>query len=146
MGPAEVTPELMAAVAHKRVWAQDPEGSMARAKELCSAEDRVILIAYVEGKPVGMAEVQDYGQSVWRGFSVARLHNIQVDAACRRQGIGRKLFDAVVAWAAGRPHPGHLEWQASPAAIEFYRSLGLEPDYESDLKEYPFYDIDLRLR
>jgi GNAT superfamily N-acetyltransferase len=83
---------------------------------------------------------------VWRDFSVARLHNIQVDPEHRQQGIGRRLFDAAVAWAASRPHPGHLEWQASPAAVEFYRRLGFEPDYESDLKEYPFYDIDLRVR
>jgi len=61
-------------------------------------------------------------------------------------GIGRKLFEAIVAWAVARPHPGHLEWQASPPAVEFYRQLGFEPDYESDLKEYPFYDVDLRLR
>jgi GNAT superfamily N-acetyltransferase len=144
--PAEVTAELLGAVAHQRVWPQDPEGSLARACKLCVEEERAILIAYVEGKPVGLAEVQDYGQSVWRDFSVARLHGIQVESAYRQQGIGRKLFDAVVAWAAARPHPGHLEWQASPTAIEFYRRLGFEPDYESDLKEYPFYDIDLRMR
>jgi GNAT superfamily N-acetyltransferase len=102
-------------------------------------------MAYVEGRPVGIAEVQDYGQSVWRDFSVARLHNIQVDPEYRQRGVGRMLFEAAVAWAASRPHAGHLEWQASPAAVEFYRRLGFEPDYESDLKEYPFYDIDLRL-
>ncbi len=144
--PEEVTPELLGAVAHRRVWPKDPEGSMARARRLCAQEDRAILIAYVDGKPVGYAEAQDYGDSVWRDFSVARLHSIQVEAEYRRHGVGRKLFDAIVAWATARPHPGHLEWQASLPAVGFYRRMGFEPDYESDLKEYPFYDIDLRVR
>ena len=61
---------------------------MARARKLCAQEDRAILIAYVEGKPVGYAEAQDYGDSVWRDFSVVRLLPVAVAAD------GRNFFEA----------------------------------------------------
>lgn len=34
--------------------------------------------------------------------------------------------------------------QASPAAIPFYESLGLIPDYVTDVPDYPYFIVDFR--
>lgn len=92
--------------------------------------------AEVEGNLVGYAAVQDYGPH-WRTgdhHRIARFHDLQVAPGQRRQGAGRALVEAVVAWAERRVR--HLEWQAHhERAAGFYERLGYrgqpcpQPDY-----------------
>jgi GNAT superfamily N-acetyltransferase len=60
-----------------------------------------------------------------------------------RRGIGRSLFEAITKWCEGAGIT-ELQWQASPSAGPFYKSLGLVGDTKSDLEEYPFYEISFR--
>ena len=55
-----------------------------------------------------------------------------VDPGSRRQGLGRKLFDAVATWAAGQG-VDHLEMTvlaANREAADFWRALGFSPFIE----------------
>lgn len=110
--------------------------------------ERLLLIAITDSpnnpEIVGYAYAQDYGQHFRCDFTTGRLHDVFVLPEYRKQGVGRKLMDGVIAWARERPVPIILDWQASPAAISFYESLGFSPDYESDQKEYPAFHLDTR--
>jgi len=142
---AEVSASLLAVLSNPERWAADPEGCLARARAHASSDDRLILIAYEDADPAGMAEAQDYGTSVWRGFGVVRMHDLFVPAARRRLGIGRQLVRGVLEWAARRPDPGFIEWQASRRAVPFYEALGFAPDYVSDVPDFPYFVVDVRI-
>jgi GNAT superfamily N-acetyltransferase len=142
--PGEVSESLLAAVGHPKVWAADPDGCIARARAHADNDNRLIAIAYDGTQPVGAAEAQDYGTSIWRSNAVIRMHDLFVIPELRRQGIGRQLVNEVLTWARARPDAGFIQWQASKPAVPFYESLGLTPDYVSDVPDYPFFIIDLR--
>ena len=144
-----LTPDMVSEQA-LRVFAPDrrtegDDGRLLRGARLHAADDdRFIGIAYLDGEPVGMVEAQDYGTSLWRDFRIVRMHDVFVLTDRRRQGIGRALVAAVLRWAGARPDPGFVEWQASPAAVPFYESLGLTADYVTDVPEYPYFIVDFR--
>ncbi|MGI8916055.1 MAG: GNAT family N-acetyltransferase [Chloroflexota bacterium] len=57
------------------------------------------------------------------GRSSVRRTDLFVSPNCRRQGIGCRLFTAVLHWALVRG-ADWLEWQASAAPVPFYTHLG----------------------
>lgn len=142
--PAEVTDSLLAVLGHPDRWAADPQGCLERARTHAGRDDRLILIAYADAHPVGLAEAQDYGTSLWREFRVIRLHDLFVNPHRRRLGIGRQLVQDVLTWAAQRPDPGFIEWQANRRAVPFYEALGFTADYVSDVPDFPYFVVDLR--
>jgi len=143
--PELVTVELLGPFAPADRWAEAEAGSfLRRARMHAAADDRFIGVAFLDGEPVGAVEAQDYGTSLWRSFRIVRMHDLFVAPDRRRQGIGRELVAAALRWAGARPDPGFVEWQASPAAVPFYESLGLVPDYVTDVPDYPYFSVDLR--
>ncbi|WP_375425347.1 GNAT family N-acetyltransferase [uncultured Friedmanniella sp.] len=102
----------------------------------CHAGDRL----------VGYAAAQDRGTHVRTGdeHRTARLHDLYVDPAVRRQGLGRSLMAAVVDWAGGRVR--YLEWQAHETrSAPFYLRLGYRGD-PCPQPEYPTFEIDFGSR
>jgi ribosomal protein S18 acetylase RimI-like enzyme len=63
----------------------------------------------------------------------AYLSAAWIDPHCRRQGLGRRLVDEVVAWAESRGADHLRLWvdDTNPGAAEFYRALGFVPTGES---------------
>jgi GNAT superfamily N-acetyltransferase len=69
--------------------------------------------------------------STWKG-RMLYLEDLVVTEAARQQGIGRKLFDAVVA-EARRTGAHRMKWQVlewNEPAIEFYKKIGANLDPE----------------
>jgi GNAT superfamily N-acetyltransferase len=106
--------------------------------------DHCIVVAAAGACLVGYAWVQDYGPGLRREWSVARLHDLYVAPGWRRRGIGRALFAAVREWATRRGTVRYLEWQASRAALAFYRRLGFTGDTRSDLEAHPYFEVRLQ--
>ena len=109
-------------------------------------DDRFLLAVTdrVDGQLTGYLLAQDHGPGLRRSFTVGRIHDLFVRADSRLQGIARELMAAAATWAAERPLPMILDWQASPTSIEFYRGLGYEPDFRGDFDQYPEFSLDLR--
>lgn len=120
------------------------EEFVARYLRVLGRDDWALLVADDDGEVVGYALAQDYGPGLRRSFSTGRMHDLYVDPARRRHGVGRLLVDAVVAWCRTRPAPMILDWQARRDAVAFYDSLGLVGDTVGDAREYPAYSVDLR--
>jgi len=84
------------------------------------------FLAISGGKLLGMA-LGYYMYSTWKGLSVY-LEDLIVSEAHRRQGIGAKLFDQVVAYAREKK-AGKLVWQVldwNTPAMEFYKKYNAE--------------------
>lgn len=122
-----------------RPFADDEE----RFKERVAAK-RLLADHYIPGcligdQVVGYAWVHEYGVHIRTGHSTARLNDLIVSAEHRHLGVGRALFESVVAWAEDRGVKW-LQWQASTKAVGFYERLGLQGDPCPD-PEHPFYEI-----
>lgn len=106
-------------------------------------DPRWAAFGYDDGGLVGYAAVQDYGPHLRAGrVHHARLHDLYVDPANRRTGVGRALMAAVTTWASTRVR--HLEWQAHhERSAPFYEALGHQgapcpqPDYPTFEIEFP---------
>lgn len=120
------------------------EAFAARFRHILARDDWALLVAGDGARLAGYALVQDYGSGLRRDLSTARLHDIYVDEAARRRGVGRALMDAVTAWCRGRGVPMILDWQSRPDATGFYDALGLVGDPVGDNAAYPAYSIDFR--
>lgn len=95
-----------------------------------------VIGAFDGGRLVGYASLQDYGPHLRTGddHRIARLHDLWVDPAHRRCGVGSQLVDAATRWASARVR--YLEWQAHERrSAPFYERLGYhgnpcpQPDY-----------------
>jgi GNAT superfamily N-acetyltransferase len=143
--PELVSEQLLRPFASPDRWTEPQLGAfLGRARLHAAAGDRFIAVADADDAAVGMVEAQDYGTSIWRDFRIVRLHDVFVLPDRRRQGIGRELVGAALRWAGAQPDAGLVEWQASPAAVPFYESLGLTPDYVTDVPDYPYFIVDFR--
>lgn len=63
----------------------------------------------------------------------ARVGQLYVDPAHRRQYLGRRLIAAVAEWAAGHDGVSHMEMSVlatDAGALPFWRTLGFEPYIE----------------
>lgn len=88
------------------------------------------LVAEIEAKIVGIA-VYFPTYSTWKGRAL-HLEDLVVTQTERRKGIGRLLFDAIVA-VAQETKTQRLTWQVldwNHPAIEFYKTLNANFDGE----------------
>jgi GNAT superfamily N-acetyltransferase len=119
---------------------QSDEAARQRFAQISQSDDHYLPVVVDGGHYTGYGWAQDYGAHLRSGDRTARLHDLFVPSDRRRRGIGAALFTAVRAWAEGRGIR-YLEWQASPAAIPFYESLGYIGD-PCPQPEYPFFEIE----
>ena len=72
---------------------------------------------------------QQTGSRVLTDIKTLYIDDICVDAAARRQHVGRRLYDAVLdyARAAGCYNVTLNVWTCNPAAQAFYESCGMQP-------------------
>ncbi|WP_144121047.1 GNAT family N-acetyltransferase [Catellatospora sichuanensis] len=86
-----------------------------------------VLLAHVDGKPAGFASCS----LLWPAAVTTRsmyLKELFVVEGARRRGVARALIDDVIAAARGAGC-SRVEWTAdadNPAALEFYRAIGVE--------------------
>jgi GNAT superfamily N-acetyltransferase len=90
---------------------------------------------------VGLPEFIDLGRRV------ARLNHVLVAPERWRQGIGRRLVAAAVAWAAAAGYDAvALDTTAEQrGAIEFYRALGFREAGRTRFREWELVWFELRL-
>lgn len=112
-----------------------------RFERILGAGAECLPVAERDGRLVGYAWAHQGPVHLRAGRSVVRLNDLFVVPACRRRGVGRRLFAAVLDWATARG-TAWLEWQASLAAMPFYERLGHVGQPERD-PEHPFFEITL---
>lgn len=100
-------------------------------RERLAREESADFVATVAARIVGFisgrAEENQPDRLPERHATVGHLY---VDAAYRRTGIGRRLFEALAAWAREEEGISHFEMPvlvADPAARAFLESLGFTP-------------------
>lgn len=92
-------------------------------------ENLDILVAEADGKIVGFAclEYVDRPATPYRKPSrYCHISEFGVDEQCRRQGIGRAMFEEIKVRAAEKGYP-RIElnmWEFNETALKFYESLG----------------------
>lgn len=98
-------------------------------KKIIASDDSTILLAEVDGRPVGLAEVY-IREDKPSHHTVSRRHgylqNLAVTEKFRRQGVGDKLTDAAEMWARDK---GAVEmrldtWEFPEGPLEFYEKSG----------------------
>jgi ribosomal-protein-alanine N-acetyltransferase len=85
---------------------------------------RCLVVAEVEGRVAGFA----VGKVIGAGRDcLAELESVVVDAAARRGGVGRALFEAVMDWCRRQGATAiELEVRAGSVAVALYLRLGFE--------------------
>jgi len=85
------------------------------------SDNHLVLVASTGTQTVGFAAAEFVA---WNSRAI--LHHLYIDAAQRKQGVGKRLVAEVVQWAATTPARClWLETQnTNVPAIEFYESLG----------------------
>ncbi|MFW6162461.1 MAG: N-acetyltransferase family protein [Planctomycetota bacterium] len=113
---------------------RDPE-TVARSRDyvgsILADDDQALLLAEGDGEAVGLAhaamrESRDFPILVARRSAV--VENLVVAPAWRRRGVGRRLMDAVEAWAQERG-ASEIElnvWEFNRQAVGFYQVLGYQ--------------------
>ncbi len=89
------------------------------------------IVAEQEGRLVGMA-IYFFNYSTWQGRNGLYLEDLFVEPACRGAGLGKALLARLAAIAV-QQGCGRFEWSVldwNTPAIEFYQSLGAEPQLE----------------
>ncbi|MDP8932077.1 MAG: GNAT family N-acetyltransferase [Actinomycetota bacterium] len=98
---------------------------------LINDEDQVVLVADLEGEPVGYLWARELSRPENPFTKPARtlyVHHVVVHPDHRRCGIGRALFDFVEQEARERgvTRLGLDFWSFNDSAAHFFRSLGFE--------------------
>ncbi|MEJ6797057.1 MAG: GNAT family N-acetyltransferase [Flavobacteriales bacterium] len=104
------------------------------------------VVAEKEAEIIGMAFYY-YKYSTWKG-SCLYLEDLVVREACRKEGVGSKLFEAIIR-VAKLKKVKRMEWQVldwNEPAINFYNKYNAELDpewingrfYEKDLEGMEF--------
>ena len=67
--------------------------------------------------------------SVLKGVKTLYIDDLCVDESCRRKGVGKELYASALTLAKelGCHNLTLNVWSCNPTAVEFYKSLGLEP-------------------
>jgi GNAT superfamily N-acetyltransferase len=123
----------------------DAEGTARARYEVLMADPRWAIIGADQGVGlVGYAAVQDYGPHLRLGnlHRIARLHDLYVQPASRRLGVGTALMKSAQTWASA--HVRYLEWQAGQtSAAPFYERLGYHGN-SCPQPDFPTFVVDLQ--
>lgn len=122
----------------------DDEEFRRRCGELMVDDAWFLAVAEAGGGVVGYVAAQDFGPGLRASFTTGRIHDLFVDHATRRRGVGRLLMNSVIDWAHQRPHPMILDWQGTTGGVDFYETLGFTADRVGDHAEFPAFSLDLR--
>ena len=84
--------------------------------------ERKVIVAEQDGKLVGTASASPYQE---RKDELC-LFAMWVDPSVRRAGVGRRIVEAIFAWAATTPNRKIVLFvtEQNPAALALYRALG----------------------
>jgi GNAT superfamily N-acetyltransferase len=99
-----------------------------------------IVVAEIEQKLVGYAWAQSYGAHLRTTNVTARLNDLFVLPAYRKQGVAKGLLESVIVWAK-TSNVKYLQWQANKTSITFYERLGYVNIPDPD-PEHPFFEIE----
>jgi GNAT superfamily N-acetyltransferase len=107
----------------------DPETSRTVLKHVLTQADRHLLVAVLDGRVVGTADLAIVPNITHRGTPWGIIENVVVAGAARRRGAARALFGEIerLASAAGCHKVSLLSGKARAEAHSFYRSVGYEP-------------------
>jgi len=107
----------------------DLESSRAALERVRSHSDRHLLVAVLDGRVVGSADLVIVPNITHRGTAWGIVENVIVASATRRRGAARALFAEVerIARASGCHKVGLLSGKRRTDAHDFYRSVGYEP-------------------
>ena len=91
------------------------------------------------GKIVGHAfcmHQQTSGDNVLQDVKTLYIDDICVHEACRKQGVGRELYEYVLEYArtCGFYNVTLNVWSCNPGALKFYESLGMKP-YKTGMEQ-----------
>ncbi len=103
--------------------ARPPSEWRLSARRAAHGDDRIWLIAMDPDEPVGLV------QGRRRHPETLLLFSMWVDPMARRSGVGRRLIEALEAWARGWGAQQTVLWvmAGNDAAIRFYRDLDFIP-------------------
>ncbi len=106
----------------------DRETSSAALELTLSHPGRHLLVARLDGRVVGSADLTIVPNITHRGTPWGLVENVIVASSARRRGAGRALFAEIEsrARAAGCHKVGLLSGKHRPQAHHFYRSVGYE--------------------
>jgi GNAT superfamily N-acetyltransferase len=119
---------------------RDTETSRALFENYVHHPQHGIIVAESEQDLFGYAWAQSYGSHLRTSDVTARLNDLFVLLAYRRQGIAKGLLGAVIAWARGN-NVRYLQWQANKTSAAFYERLGHVSIPDPD-PEHPFFEIE----
>ena len=74
--------------------------------------------------------IQEHRQDpVFEDYTSLYIDDLCIDEACRRQGVGKALYDAAVKYAKMRKcyNVTLNVWTGNPGAVAFYEKLGMKP-------------------
>jgi GNAT superfamily N-acetyltransferase len=109
--------------------AGDPETSRAALERVLTQTGRHLLVAMLDGRVVGTADLAIVPNITHRGTPWGIVENVVVASASRRRGAARALFSEIerIARCAGCHKVGLLSGKGRVAAHRFYGSVGYEP-------------------
>lgn len=103
-------------------------------QQMLAHDASVAFVAEADGRVVGFLsggiEQNQPGRMPERHATIGYMY---VEPACRRQGVGRCLYEAMSEWAGRHGDIAHLEMvvpASDEEALPFWRSLGFRPFLE----------------
>jgi GNAT superfamily N-acetyltransferase len=107
----------------------DPETSRAALERVLVQPGRHLLVAMLDGRVVGTADLLIIPNITHRGTAWGIVENVVVAVGARRRGVARALFGEVerIARSAGCHKVSLLSGKHRPEAHQFYRSVGYDP-------------------
>ena len=100
--------------------------------QILENDETPVFVYISDGKVAGHAfcvHEETAGNSVLRDVKTLYIDDICVDENARGQGVGRALYEAVLAYARGKGcyNVTLNVWSCNPGAMAFYEKLGLVP-------------------
>ena len=98
-----------------------------------------VFVCERNGKIAGHAfcmHQQTSGDNVLQDVKTLYIDDICVHEACRKQGVGRELYEYVLEYArtCGFYNVTLNVWSCNPGALKFYESLGMKP-YKTGMEQ-----------
>jgi GNAT superfamily N-acetyltransferase len=97
----------------------DPERAATSLADVMNSDSAIVLLAVIDGEPVGFCTAYDdidsvrYGRRVW-------VEDLAVHPQRRSLGVGKQLLDQAMRWARERG-AAHLELDSSDARADAHR-------------------------